>query len=131
MDRKRLADHNEISGACAAWKEHIAGPGSARVDVTSARTSHGESSARECALARRSTRQAAISLEVAGRNAPGDSLWRVDWYSGLSRATLREDCDRTGGRLPANQTEGEAGLGCERSREGSVTLGRHYAERRC
>ena len=49
----------------------------------SSRPPHGQSGARKRAVGRRSRAEAATPMEIAGRHAPRDSLWRFDWHPGF------------------------------------------------
>ena len=95
-------------------------PGTVR---QSARPPHGQSRARKCALGRRSHAEAAAVVEVAGRDAPRDSLRRFHWHPGFGRATAGKNPDRTGRRIPPHQGQSQARLGRECARTASARAG--------
>ncbi len=65
--------------------------------------------------------------KLLGGFAAGNCVWSFDWHSGLNRTTSAEDRDRIGGWLPANQDQGQAGMGPECSGKDSRALGRYSA----
>jgi len=73
----------------------------------------------------------AASVEIACGHASRGLKWSFDRHSGFARAVARKDSSRTRRRLPANQGEGQTGVGHRRARENPRALAQHSSQLRC
>src|SRR3954447_1476141 len=126
-----MADADDVFNSDAAGETGGVGTGDSRSAGEGAGTSDGEGGVGECGLGCRSPAEEAAALETARGHAKGDSVRRVDRYSGFRRAVTGEDRYRVKGWISAYQGEGQARVGCECAGTHSVTVGGYHAQLRC
>src|ERR1700693_825847 len=99
LARNRVAYDQALSGAAAAAKRVVCGPGLCSAVCQSPWSSHGEGRARKRGVGRGGAAEKTNALEIVRRNAARDCLRRFDRHSGLSGTTSAEDRDRAGGGI--------------------------------
>src|SRR5579872_1359780 len=123
VDRKRVANADALSDSTATRKADREWARMSGAVGESERPSDGKSGPGGRVMGGGGHPEKIASVEVAGRNARGNSLRSLHWDSGFGGTTPRQDSNRVGRRIPANQGQSETRMGREYPRTDPFAMG--------